>query len=169
MRPMFAPPLFVVVLAALPVAVVPVWSQVTDTKPPRSPKDAAAAFTLDAVVPEPDTTVTVPPEAAPATPGGEPEVVPVEPTPPAPTVIVEPTLDTPIAQLLANFRAKAVLDRDLPGLSDDENLAKFRNLSLRQFQPLTGGQLTDAMLDKVAKDLAVADGAAKARPRHTER
>jgi hypothetical protein len=68
------------------------------------------------------------------------------------------TLDTPIRVLIADPAAKAVLDKDLPGLSTDENLAKFEDKSLRQFQPLTGGQLTDALLAKTGKDLAAIDG-----------
>lgn len=68
----------------------------------------------------------------------------------------KPGLDTPIGQLIANERTRAVLDRDMPGLSTDENLPKFEQLSLRQFQPLTGGQLSDALLKKVAADLAAA-------------
>ncbi len=68
------------------------------------------------------------------------------------------TLDTPIADLIADPAAKAVLDKDLPGLSSDENLDKFAKLGLRQFQPLTGGQLTDAMLVKVARDLTRLSG-----------
>ena len=74
------------------------------------------------------------------------------------------TLDTPIRDLIGNPAAKAVLDRDLPGLSDDDNLPKFAALGLRQFQPLTGGQLTDAMLAKVARDLAAVGGTTLAPP-----
>jgi len=64
------------------------------------------------------------------------------------------TLDTPIAELLANYRSKAVLDRELPGLSFDKNLDKFKALSLRRLQPLSGGRLTPELLEKVGKDLA---------------
>ena len=64
------------------------------------------------------------------------------------------TIDTPIGALIADAGAKAVLDRDLPGLSDDANLARFEGMSLREFQPLTGGQLDEALLAKVGSDLA---------------
>jgi hypothetical protein len=64
------------------------------------------------------------------------------------------TLDTPIATLIANMQAKAVLDKDLPGMSTDSNLSKFQDKSLRQLQPLTGGQLTDDLLKKTGDDLA---------------
>ena len=63
-------------------------------------------------------------------------------------------LDTPIGTLIADERSRAVLDKDLPGLSTDENLAKFKTMSLREFQPYTGGQLTDEMLEKVGADLS---------------
>ncbi|MBW4331842.1 hypothetical protein KY084_13290 [Stakelama sp. CBK3Z-3] len=62
-------------------------------------------------------------------------------------------LDTPIGTLIADERARAVLDKHLPGLSTDENLDKFKQMSLREFQPYTGGKLTDAMLEQVGKDL----------------
>lgn len=72
------------------------------------------------------------------------------------------TLDTPIKVLIADPVAKAVLDKDLPGMSSDDNLPKFEDKSLRQLQPLTGGQLTDAMLKQVATDLGAPDSDAPA-------
>lgn len=72
------------------------------------------------------------------------------------------TLDTPIKMLIADPAAKAVLDKDLPGMSSDENLPKFEDKSLRQLQPMSGGQLTDAMLKQVAADLGAPDDAAPA-------
>ena len=101
----------------------------------RSAATAAKAFSLD--LPPTD-----PVSAAPVIGSG------------SATAMVAFTLDTPIGQLLADPRAKAVLDQNMPGLSDDANLAKFRSLSLRQFQPMTGGQMTKALLDKTGADLA---------------
>lgn len=77
-----------------------------------------------------------------------------DPAPATTTINAHYTLDTPIKDLVADPQAKAVLDKDLPGLSTDENLDKFEDKSLRQFQPMTGGQLTDDLLDKTGKDLA---------------
>jgi hypothetical protein len=74
--------------------------------------------------------------------------------PAAPSIEAHYTLDTPIKDLIADPAAKAVLDKDLPGMSSDENLPKFEDKSLRELQPMTGGQLTDAMLKQVATDLA---------------
>ena len=64
------------------------------------------------------------------------------------------SLDTPIADLIANWRSKAVLDKALPGLSFDKNLDKFSHMSLRQLQPQSDGRLTDALMEQVGADLA---------------
>lgn len=116
---------------------------------PTRAKEAADRFSLD--LPQPA-------EDAEATPG-EPAAAP-EPAADAPMevdaggVSARLTLDTPIETLLANRRAKAVLDRDMPGLSSDKNLDRFNKLSLRSLAPMSGGRLTPALLDKVAADLA---------------
>ena len=138
---------------------------------------SAKAFQLDGVAPTPDATPTPEPRATPDTapsPAATPDASPALATPAvsdgaaatAPDAATPAdgalratfTLDTPIAALIADPAAKAVLDKDLPGLSDDENLAKFDKIGLRQFQPMTGGQLTDAMLVKVARDLSKLSG-----------
>ena len=110
---------------------------------------AADKFALDLPV---DETVTAP--AAPAAP-----VAPVAAASPAAPAAGGYSLDTPIADLIAEPRAKAILDRDVPGMSDDPNLPKFQALSLRKLAPLSGGQMTPALLAKIAADLAAIDGA----------
>lgn len=128
----------------------------------RSAREAADAFSLDSVgstpapsdAPTADTADPEPSVAPSSTAGVEPTV---PPAPPARSIADSASpLDRPIAQLIGTPATKRVLDRDLPGLSDDSNLAKFRSMTLRQFQPLTGGQLTDEMLAKVERDLAAA-------------
>ncbi|MFG6283762.1 hypothetical protein [Sphingomonas sp. S6] len=140
--------------------------------------DRAGKFSLD--IPA-DETVTAP--AKPKAAGEEtpkPEAQPVEtkpdtavdsssapteaPAPPptaaAPASRAHFSLDTPIVDLLADPRAKAVLDKDMPGLSDDENLSKFQALSLRRLAPLSGGQMTAELMGKLAYDLAALGGGA---------
>ena len=87
----------------------------------------------------------------------EPQPEPV--TTPAPAPVGGYSLDTPIAQLIADPRTKAILDRDVPGMSDDPNLPKFQTLSLRKLAPLSGGQMTPALLKKLGTDLAAIEGA----------
>ncbi len=126
------------------------------------PSEAAKAFTLPGLTP------ASPATPAPSKPGPADAPAPVIADPvvpqqdpavaPAATIRGVFTLDTPIQDLIADAGAKAVLDKDLPGMSDDENLDKFKMLSLRSLQPQTGGQLTDAMLTKVAADLNLLAG-----------
>ena len=63
-------------------------------------------------------------------------------------------LDTPIEVLIASEKAKAVLDARIPGLTSHPMLDQFKAMSLKQLLPMAGGQLTDAMLEAVAADLA---------------
>ncbi|MEI6486172.1 MAG: hypothetical protein WCO11_07870 [Sphingomonadales bacterium] len=63
------------------------------------------------------------------------------------------SLDTPIEQLLADAKGKTVLDTHIPMLSKHPMLDQFKSMSLKQLQPMSGGQLTDEMLAAVAADL----------------
>ncbi|MCA3566512.1 MAG: hypothetical protein IOD07_04150 [Bradyrhizobium sp.] len=63
-------------------------------------------------------------------------------------------LDTPIEQLVANEKAKAVLDADMPGLSSHPQYDMFKAMSLKQLQPMSGGSISDEILKKVETDLA---------------
>lgn len=73
--------------------------------------------------------------------------------PAAPEAAAKLTVDTPIEQLIANEKAKAVLDARIPGLTSHPMLDQFKAMSLKQLQPMSGGQLTHAMVDAVAADL----------------
>ena len=64
------------------------------------------------------------------------------------------SLDTPIEALVADPKAKAVLDADLPGVTTHPSYDMFKGMSLRAVQPMSGGKLTDEMLKKVETDLA---------------
>lgn len=115
-------------LLAQPLAAAP-----AKKPPPPAPKEAADRFTLD--LPAADDT---PADAASAVDAKAGRF----------------TLDTPIAQLLADYRSKAVLDKDMPGLSTDRNLDKFKPLSLNKLAPLSGGRLTPELLQKVGRHLS---------------
>jgi hypothetical protein len=75
-------------------------------------------------------------------------------TPPGTPGPAKYTLDTPIETLIADEKAKAVLDTDVPGLSSHPALDQFKAMSLRAVQPFSQGALTDEMLKKVETDLA---------------
>nr|WP_316629466.1 hypothetical protein [uncultured Brevundimonas sp.] len=64
------------------------------------------------------------------------------------------TLDTPIERLVADPRARTVLERELPGLTTHDRYNQFKGLSLRRLKPFSGGLLTDARLAAVEAALA---------------
>ena len=82
------------------------------------------------------------------------QTAPTEPAAPA-AAAPAASLDLPIEQLLANEKTKAVLDVRIPGLSRHPMLDQFKTMSLKQLLPMAGGQLTEAMLEAVAADLAI--------------
>ena len=60
---------------------------------------------------------------------------------------------TPIETLVANPAAKAVLDKDLPGLTTHEAYDQFKAMTLTQVAPMSQGAITDEALKKVQADL----------------
>ncbi len=63
------------------------------------------------------------------------------------------TLNTPIQALAADQGARAVLDRELPGLTTHESYDQFKGMSLKTLMPLSGGLITDERLDAVEAGL----------------
>ena len=64
------------------------------------------------------------------------------------------TLDTPIEALAADAGARAVLDRELPGLIGHERYEQFKAMSLKALKPFSGGLVTDERLAAVEAGLA---------------
>lgn len=64
------------------------------------------------------------------------------------------TVDTPIETIVANPAGKAVLDKDVPGLTTHAMYDSFKSMSLKALQPMSSGALSDEMLAKVETDLA---------------
>jgi len=64
------------------------------------------------------------------------------------------TIDTPIEQIAANPAGKAVLDKDLPGLTSHAMYDQFKSMSLKDLQPMSQGAITDDQLKKAGDDLA---------------
>ncbi len=77
------------------------------------------------------------------------------PAPPSATAAPQAlTIDTPIEVVTATPKAKAVLDADIPGLTDHPLFDKFKSDSLRALAPKFGGAISDKDLAKVQADLA---------------
>jgi hypothetical protein len=60
---------------------------------------------------------------------------------------------TPIETIVANPAAKAVLDKDLPGLTSHEAYDQFKGMTLTQLAPMSQGAITDDRLKVVQADL----------------
>jgi len=74
------------------------------------------------------------------------------PVPPAATAKL--SVDSPIEVLAADPKAKAVLDANFPGMTDHPMYNSFKNMSLKQVQPMSGGRVTDAAIAATAAGLA---------------
>jgi hypothetical protein len=87
-------------------------------------------------------------------PGAFAQTAPAPAPAAVPAVAAKFNLDTPIEALVADARAKAVLDADLPGVTTHPSYDMFKAMSLRAVQPMSNGKLTDEQLKQVETDLA---------------
>ena len=60
---------------------------------------------------------------------------------------------TPIADLAAKPETKAILDKDVPGLTAHPAFEQFKGMTLKALQPMSQGQLTDEQIAAVQADL----------------
>ena len=91
------------------------------------------------------TTATAQPAPAPAAPPA-PDAAAATPA----KLSINSTIET----LVADAKAKAVLDANLPGLTSHPAFDQFKAMSLRAVQPFSGGVITDEALKKIEADLA---------------
>jgi hypothetical protein len=71
------------------------------------------------------------------------------------------SLESPIETICATPAGKAVLDRDLPGLTTRPEYPMFKAMTLKQMQPMSNGKITKANLAKIQADLASVSAGAK--------
>ncbi|MEL7189210.1 MAG: hypothetical protein AAGK17_06620 [Pseudomonadota bacterium] len=65
------------------------------------------------------------------------------------------TIDTPIEQLMADEKAKAVVTKHAGGdLTQHPAYAQFKTMNLVELQPWSSGAITDDMIAKIKADLA---------------
>jgi hypothetical protein len=69
---------------------------------------------------------------------------------------------TPIAELVADPSSKAVIDKELPGVTQHPAYDQFKGMTLRQLQPMAGGMLTEEKLAAIQKGLESAPAQAPA-------
>lgn len=63
-------------------------------------------------------------------------------------------LDTPIQDIVADDKAKAALEANLPGITTHESYEMFKGMSLNQLSGYAADKLTPEVLAKTAKALA---------------
>jgi para-nitrobenzyl esterase len=79
-----------------------------------------------------------------------------EPAPAAPVAAAPKysTADTPIGTLLDDPAAKAVVDKNMPGFSDNPQVAMARSMTFKQIQSFAPDQIKEETLIKLDADLA---------------
>ena len=73
---------------------------------------------------------------------------------PAPAAETKFNLDTPLQDIVADEKGKAVIEKHFPGMIALPEYEMFKAISLTQLQPYSNGKITDEMLAATAKDLA---------------
>jgi opacity protein-like surface antigen len=76
------------------------------------------------------------------------------PAPAPPQAAAKLSVDTPIGDLIADPRSKAVLEARLPGIEKHPLYEMVKAMSLRQIQPFSEGRISEQMLSEIDKDLA---------------
>ena len=95
--------------------------------------------------------------AAPAFAQGTPAPAAPAPAPAAqaaPAADAKYNLDTPLQDIVADEKGKAVIEKHFPGMIALPEYEMFKAISLSQLQPYSNGKITDEMLAATAKDLA---------------
>jgi hypothetical protein len=72
---------------------------------------------------------------------------------PAPAAATSYGEDTPLETLAADPAAKAVINKDLPGLLTDAQYPMFKRMSLKTLQEASGGDLSKEDVEKTVADL----------------
>ena len=72
----------------------------------------------------------------------------------APASDAKYNLDTPLQDIVADEKGKAVIEKHFPGMIALPEYEMFKAISLTQLQPYSNGKIADEMLAATAKDLA---------------
>ena len=64
------------------------------------------------------------------------------------------SIDSTLGELLADEKATAILEKHMPGISTNPQVSMGKAFSLKAIAPMSGGMITQEMLDAIASDLA---------------
>jgi hypothetical protein len=81
-------------------------------------------------------------------------IVAAPPTPPKAEAKAAFGVDTPISDLVADAKARVVLDRHLPKITENPHYFMIESMTLRQLAPMANGKLTEEVLAKIQAELA---------------
>ncbi len=71
------------------------------------------------------------------------------------TAETKPSVETtPVAELMANEKAKAVLEKHIPGIGAHPSYDMFKGMTLVELKPYSEGQITDDTLAAIKSELA---------------
>ena len=72
---------------------------------------------------------------------------------PTAAAAARPTIESSIKDLLANPATAAVVEKHLPGVSQHPALPQFQDMTLAQIAPMSGGNVTPAIIAAIDTDL----------------
>ena len=64
------------------------------------------------------------------------------------------SVDSTLGDILADEKAKAVLEKHMPGVSTHPQLAMAKGMTLKQIAGMSQGQISQATIDAINTDLA---------------
>jgi hypothetical protein len=63
------------------------------------------------------------------------------------------SMDSKIRDIMANPKGKEILDKYLPGMTDDKNFKMAYPMVLKAIKPMSKGIVTDEILKKIDEEL----------------
>jgi len=64
------------------------------------------------------------------------------------------SVDSKLGDILGDEKGKAVLEKHMPGISTHPQLAMAKGMTLKQIAGMSQGQISQATIDAINKDLA---------------
>ncbi|MFC2018003.1 hypothetical protein ACFLTQ_01705 [Chloroflexota bacterium] len=62
------------------------------------------------------------------------------------------TIDSKIGEILADEKAKAIVDKHLPGTSTNPQISMASGMTFKMVAPLSGGKITPEILKAIEED-----------------
>ena len=64
------------------------------------------------------------------------------------------SIDSTLGEILDDERGKAVLEKHLPGVSTNPDVAQVRGMALKALAPMSQGMINDDMLKAISEELS---------------